>query len=282
MNPHLCHGHQFTRIHTTSTPSAPSIPQGIPSNPAAVQYLGESESRDRSQKLQKSRNVPEKASSQSSRPPAGIGRTLNKGPYLCDICGKRYAQRQGVRRHYRAIHGHLNSCSYCSDFKWSRPYLYRAHLKTKHRDVVSDVAQGEATWTGYRVANTASSPQQQQVLTLTPENGQRGGTETRLCQLTPFPSEAIRVASALPLSPTIQRVDHDPHWQPSGSAEPTMRRKRKREDAPGSEPRTDILSTEVRAQLAKDLNMLVRKVQTQLVCALVCTSFAISDSLVTL
>jgi hypothetical protein len=251
MNARLGHGHQYTRIHTTSNPSAPSTPPGISSKPTAVQYLGDSASRDRFRKSQKS-------SSQSSRPPASIGGSLSKGPYPCDICGKKYAQRQGIRRHYRSIHDHRNSCSYC-DFEWSRPYLYRAHLKTKHCDAVSDAAQDsdEATWTSHRVANTANSPQQQPVLTLIPEHGQRGSTETWWCPLTPPPSAAVEVAPAR--SPFEQRVDHDP--QPLGSAEPTINRKRKREDAPESELRTELPSAEVRAQLAKDLDMPVRKVQ---------------------
>ncbi|KAF8496831.1 hypothetical protein F5888DRAFT_1634848 [Russula emetica] len=221
MNAPLGHGCQYTRIHTTSNPQASSIPQGISSKPTVVQYLGERASRDRPQKLQKSGNVPEKASSQSPRPPAGIGGALNKGPYPCDICGK------------------------------------RAHLKTKHSGVVSDAAQDGATSTSYRVA-TASSLQQRPVLTLTPEHGQRGGTETWWCPLIPPPSAAEEVARAR--LPAKQCVDHD--QQPLGSAEPTVRRKRKREDAPESELRTELQSAEVRAQLAKDLDMPVRKVQT--------------------
>ena len=270
---HLGHGHQYTRVHATSNPSARSILQGISSKPTAVQYQEESASRDTSKKLQKSGNVPEKASSQSSPTPAGIGGALSKKPYPCDICGKRYAQRQGVRRHYREIHGHPNSCSYCN-FEWSRPYLYRDHLKTKHRDVVSDAAQDEDTSTSYRVAN-ASPPQQQPVLTLTPER-QRGGTETWRCPLTP-PFAAVEVAPTR--SPAAQRVDHEP--QPLRSAEPTMRkRKRELEDTRESKLRTvgtELLSIEARSQLAKDLDMPVRKVQTWLVHALVCTSFVISD-----
>lgn len=271
---HLGHGHQYTRVHATSNPSARSIPQSISSKPTAVQYQGESASRDTSKKLQKSGNAHEKASSQSSRTPAGIGGALSRKPYPCDICGKRYAQRQGVKRHYREIHGHPNSCSYCN-FEWSRPYLYRDHLKTKHRDVVSDAAQDEATSTSYRVANTASPLQQQPVLTLTPER-QRSGTETWRCPLTP-PFAAVEVAPTC--SPAAQRVDHEP--RPLRSAEPTMRkRKRELEDTRESKLRTvdtELLSTEARSQLAKDLDMPVRKVQTWLVHALVCTSFVISD-----
>lgn len=202
------HGHQQTRVHTSSNPSAHSVPQGISSKANAVQYPGESASRDRSKKLQKLGYVPKKASSQPSRPPAGIGGAHSKAPYRCDICGKRYAQRQGVRRHHKEKHGHPNSCSFC-DFKWSRLYLYKAHLETEHRDVVSDVAQDDATWTNYGDANTASSPQQQAVLTLFPEHGPHGGTETWWCPLTPPPS-AVEVEVTPACSPDIQRADHDP------------------------------------------------------------------------
>jgi hypothetical protein len=230
MNARLCHGQQYTRIHASYNPSALSIPQGVSSKPTVVQYLGESAPRGKSRKLQKSGNLPEKESRQSSRPPAGIGGALDKGPYPCDICGKRYAQRQGVRRHFREIHDHPNSCSYCA-FKWNRPYIYRAHLKTKHHDVLSDAAQDEATPTSHRVVNTTSSPQRQPVLTLAPQHGKQGGTETRRCPLTLPPFAVVEIAPAC--SPTIQRVDHDS--QPIGSAEPTIRRKRQCEDAPKSE-----------------------------------------------
>jgi hypothetical protein len=199
INAHLGHEHRLTLIHTTSDPSAPSIPRGISSEPTTVlSYLGESASKDKSKKLQKPGNLPQKLSSQSSQPPAGIlGETLNQGPYPCDICGKRYAQPQGVRRHYKERHDHPNSCAYCN-FKWSRPYLYRAHLKTKHSDV-SDAAQDEATWTSYRAANHATSSRQQQqpALTLTPEEGQQGGTKTWSCLLTLLPSAAVEVTPAL-------------------------------------------------------------------------------------
>jgi len=160
MNTRSGHGHQYTRIYrdTTSNFSVPPIPQGISSKPTAMQYLGESASRNtgRSQKLQKSGNIPEKVSSQSPRPPAGIGGALGEGPYPCNICGKRYAQPQGVGRHYREKHGSPNSCSYCN-FEWSRHYIYKAHLKSKHPGVISDAAQDDATWTTYRIDPQAPS-----------------------------------------------------------------------------------------------------------------------------
>ena len=87
---------------------------------------------------------------------------------------------------------------------------------------------------------------------------------------------AVDVAPAR--SPAIHRVDRNP--QSLGSAEPTVRRKRKREDAPESELRTELLATAVHAQVAKDLDMPVQKVQTWLVHAYVCTSILLSDLLV--
>ena len=252
------------------------IPQDIPSKPTSGLYLGEIASRNGAKNLQKSGNILDKVSSQLSRPLAGTGGALSNGPYMCDICGKRYAQPQGVRRHYREKHGNLNPCKYYDcDFKWSRPYVYEAHRKTKHRDAVSNAAQDDATRTSYRVENTAHSPQQHPVLTLTPEHDQRlgGGAETWSTPLTPPPPVAVDVAPAR--SPAIHRVDRNP--QLLGSAEPTKRRKRKREHDPESQLRTELLATEGHAQVVKDLDMPVRMVQaTWLVHAFVCTSFLIS------
>jgi hypothetical protein len=244
---HLVHGRQFTHLHTASTPSAPSIPQDISTSPV-LQYQGESAPRDRPQKLQKTGNLREKASSPSSRRPTGIG-GVPGGSYPCDICGERYAQPQGVGRHYRAKHGRLNSCLYCK-FKWSRPYLYKAHLKNTHGVAFYDVPREGAR---HRVANTANTPQQQPVLTLTPENGQRGGAETSWCPLIPS-----QLATEPPpvYPPIMSHVDHDPR---SVSAGPSMR-KRKREDASELGLRTEFPSTELRAQLTKDSDMPTRNV----------------------
>lgn len=267
-NTRLVHGRQYTRLHTTSTPSAPSIPQDISTSPV-LQYQGGKAPRDRPQKLQKIGNLCEKASSQSSRRPAGIGR-VPRGPYPCNICGKQYAQPQGVGRHYRAKHGHFNSCLYCN-FKWSRPYLYKAHLKNKHRVAFDDVEQ---EGTRHRVANTANPPQQQPVLTLTPENGQQGRTETSGRPLTPSQLAAVELPPVCP--PIISHVDHDPCSVPAG---PSIRRKRKREDASELGSRIEFPSTELRTQLTKDSDM---PTQNVLVHALLCITLVTSNSSITL
>lgn len=69
-------------------------------------------------------------------------RKARERPYLCDICGKRYSQSQGVSRHRQAEHN-PHSCLYC-DFKWSRPYQYRIHLKRLHPDVDPDDVLGKS------------------------------------------------------------------------------------------------------------------------------------------
>ncbi len=78
------------------------------------------------------------ASSRRSRSPrqsAGM-REMPERPYLCE-CGKRYAQPQGVNRHYRAKHD-PSSCVICGA-KWSRPYQYRDHIEKQHPGVDPDL-----------------------------------------------------------------------------------------------------------------------------------------------
>ena len=144
--------------YATSDFFVPTIPQGIFCTRTVSQYQEEWVSRDRFQQFQKTDIGLEKASSRASQRSTGTG-GAPKGPYSCGLCGKRYVQPQGVRRHYRAKHD-PSSCLYC-DFKWSRPYQYRAHIKKKHHDVISDLAPDVAKWARHRVANTAICMQQQ-------------------------------------------------------------------------------------------------------------------------
>ena len=241
-------------IFATPNFSIPSMPQDVSCTPTAVQYQAESTSRDKPQQLNKTGIGAENASSQPSQRPTDEGEAP-KGPYPCEVCGKRYAQLQGVRRHYRAMHD-PSSCSYC-DFKWSRPYQYRAHIKKKHRDVIPDVALNEAMWARRRAAKNARCIRQQPVLTLTPDPGRRMGTETWWGPLTSPPSEVVRATPAH--QPAISHVDYGPQPESVELGE------RKREDASESELRTALSSTEERAQRAMDLDMSARGVQIWLV-----------------
>lgn len=232
MNDLLDYNHRYTGIHATFNSSAPIIPQSISRPPTVVQYQEKSVSTDRPHQFQKTGIGLEKASSQSFRQSTGAGGAF-KGPYTCDICSKRFAQPQGVRRHYRAIHN-PSSCSYC-DFKWSRPYQYRAHIKKKHRNVISDLAPDEAMWTRrHRVPTTTKCMREQ-------------------------PSSAV-----------VEVVDRD--LQPE-SANLAIRMERNREDPPESQSHTGFSSIEECAEQAMDLNMSSRRTQTWSVHAFVYTAF---------
>lgn len=60
-------------------------------------------------------------------------------PHSCNLCGKRFSQRQNVFRHQRKEHNDSHSCivSGC-EFKWTRPDQFRAHLTNCHHDVDPD------------------------------------------------------------------------------------------------------------------------------------------------
>ena len=113
-------------VSITSAVSSPNFEQGA--------------SRNRSHKSKKMRKKRAEESSLSSRQHAGMHEAL-KRPYICQTCGKRYAQPGGVMRHYRAMHD-PSSCTYCGA-RWSRPYQYRDHLEKHHRDVDPDLVLGK-------------------------------------------------------------------------------------------------------------------------------------------
>jgi uncharacterized Zn-finger protein len=55
-------------------------------------------------------------------------------PFKCSGCGKGFARKQSVGRHYRKRHD-PNKCLFSSDgcnFTWGGPYDYRHHLKGQH------------------------------------------------------------------------------------------------------------------------------------------------------
>ena len=82
---------------------------------------------------EKSEERPVTTSSRSFRRLAGT-RGASKGPYSCNICGKMYAQPQGVTRHHREAH-QVSVCMYCGEFNWGRLYQFKRHLKVKHPNV---------------------------------------------------------------------------------------------------------------------------------------------------
>lgn len=145
------------------------------------------------------------ASSQSCRRPNGIRGGL-KGTYSCSICGKRYSQPQGVRRHQREMH-EARLCIYCGDFEWGRPYRFREHLQKWHPDVDPDAALEEATGTRHKETMTMRHLPQEQVSSLPLECDQRSGAESRLYPLT----MSLPAMMQLPpiTQPAVSPLDYD-------------------------------------------------------------------------
>jgi len=149
-------GPQYTGTNTTSNFLAPSIAPSIPRMPAVGSYEEQRGPQDQYQESQWTGTRHDVVSSQSSRPPADITtRLAPMGRYSCNVCGKRFSQPQGTKRHQRETHG-ASPCMYCGDFKWGRPYLLRDHLKKRHPDVNIDAALEEATRTRRRATGTTS------------------------------------------------------------------------------------------------------------------------------
>lgn len=61
--------------------------------------------------------------------------TLTKGSiskYLCGDCDGQFLHRQSLLRHRKSVHNKAHRfCWYCN-FKWTRPYEYKNHLKKRH------------------------------------------------------------------------------------------------------------------------------------------------------
>lgn len=155
----------YTRTNTMTNSLVPSIAPSIPRMPAVGSYEEQGASQVHYQESQRTGMrhdvVPVSSRpSRPSRPPlaAASGITTHRAPmgrYPCNLCGKRYFQPQGLKRHQRESHG-ASRCMYCRGFKWGRPYLLRDHLKKRHPEVNIDAALEEATRTHRRATADAS------------------------------------------------------------------------------------------------------------------------------
>ena len=125
--------------------------------------------------------------------------------YSCNICGKKYSQRQGVSRHCQSAHSSPHSCLFCG-FKWTRPYLYTNHLKIYHPDVNADEVLGKPV--GSRRSSTIIGRIfEQPVYPLVIEPGQWSRAETRQRPMAPLHTvtKDVHVASSTKLP-----VAHNP------------------------------------------------------------------------
>ncbi len=197
--------HQYAPINSASNFSASlSIPT-TSRTPTAVQHQLQSASRDRVKRF----HISKKARSYRRR--TGIS-GAPKRPYSCNICGKAYAQPQGVTRHHREAH-QVSVCTYCGDFRWGRRYQFRKHLTEWHPDVDPDVVLGRQSRCKVTVIPRYSATQQR-VSTPNPEHDGRGHVDSHLFPLAPPPLAAENV---IPLSPpaVMSSLVYDPQSKPA-------------------------------------------------------------------
>jgi len=126
--------YQDTPVSATPDFLMPSFLPEVADVSAGVNDSKQKQPRGKRRNLRKARKGSAVGSSVSSRQATGIRRTP-KG-HSCNICGKRYAQSQGVTRHQRETH-RASLCMYCNTFKWGRPYRYKAHLEKEHPHVAA-------------------------------------------------------------------------------------------------------------------------------------------------
>lgn len=151
---------QYTRTNTTTNFLVPSIAptSSIPLMPTLGLYEEQIVSQGQDQESQSTADERQHdvVPSRSLRRPVGImNRRAPMGRYSCNVCGNRYSQLQGIKRHQREAH-EASQCMYCRDFRWGRPYLLRGHLKKRHPEVNIDAALEEAMGTRRRATGTTS------------------------------------------------------------------------------------------------------------------------------
>ncbi|KAI0296870.1 hypothetical protein BC826DRAFT_188400 [Russula brevipes] len=126
--------YQGTPVSATPDFLIPSFLPEVADVSAAVNDSKQKQPRGKRRNLRKARKGFAVVSPVSSRQATGIRRTPKR--HSCNICGKRYAQSQGVTRHQRETH-RASLCMYCNAFKWGRPYRYKAHLEKEHPHVAA-------------------------------------------------------------------------------------------------------------------------------------------------
>ncbi len=168
-----------------------AVPDKIPSHTSS---LLESGSRKTPKQSRRTRRKHVKAPSRSSGQLTGTREALER-PYLCNTCGERYAQRQGVNRHFRAKHN-PSSCVYCG-VKWSRPYQYRNHIEKQHPNIDPDLVLGKAS--SSRRKATVIGREQPQHVSIPAIRRERRIQAVSLCPpLTPSPPAVANITHAPP------------------------------------------------------------------------------------
>ena len=98
--------------------------------------------------------VPISNSTTSSRQPI----SERTGRYSCKLCGDRFVQPQGARRHHREKH-EPGQCPHCHTFRWGRLYLFKKHLKMEHPEIDPEATILDATRRNRRKGTIPSGDQ---------------------------------------------------------------------------------------------------------------------------
>jgi hypothetical protein len=215
--------HQFTRVDKTldiSVSSESALP-GVPKTPAAMQNR-QRPPRNLSRKSQKMGKGHVATSSRLSQRRADV---YPWRQYMCNVCGKEYAQRQGVVRHHREKH-EASWCMYCREFKRGRPYLrlLREHLERQHPDVDPNAAVEVVKMNGRRATVTTPYPLQEPVSFPSLGHDIRVRTTSRLHPpIPPSPAVTKYPSTSLPAA-AFPHVAYDPQF---GFTEPMTRKCRR-------------------------------------------------------
>jgi len=210
MNTPSDQSHQLAPVDTAPNFLASSTVPTISCTPTALQFQQQSASQD---KLQRSHLSGEGPTATSRSHPRRSGkRGTPKRPYPCDICGKSYAQPQGVTRHHREAH-RASVCTYCGDFRWGRPYQFRKHIKERHPNIDPDTVLYGRTGSRPKVTMISKCSVPRQRVFPNHEHDRRGRVESHLIPLAPPPSAVGEVTPLAP-PPVMSSLDSDPQPQP--------------------------------------------------------------------
>ena len=234
--------HKYVGVNKIPDDSVPSPFHGVTREPTSVQ-IHQRAPHDQPQKIQKTGNRPTATSWQSGRQPTTIN-GAHRRRYLCTICGKGYAQRQGVTRHQREVHK-TNSCRHCRAFQWGRPYLLREHLERRHPDIDPDTELEEVNRNSRKTTISTTHLPREWVLPPALEHSRQVSVES---QLRPPTLSLPPVKNFPPVSPNAFQ-DVDDCLQPN-LAEPAIMKN----NHEGAQQLEALNSTEKASQIGKDLD----------------------------
>ena len=122
------------------------------------------------------------------------GRT---GLHSCNVCGDRFAQLQGARRHHREKH-EPEQCPHCQAFRWGRLYLFKRHLKSEHPEIDPKAAILDATRRNRRKGASGTGVQAFRHIPLPEFTSGRHRFDDTKCQTTLFSPTHSKSSPASP------------------------------------------------------------------------------------